>query len=130
ALAAADAGLVTAMHDPTEGGVATALAELATASQVGLELALDRIPVPPLAGRLCAEFGLDPLGTIASGSLLASCLPSNGPALQALWAASGRDSTVIGQALPAEQGLRATCAGRPVPFPTFTTDELTRLWAD
>jgi hydrogenase maturation factor len=130
ALAAADAGLVTAMHDPTEGGVATALAELAAASQVGLEVALELIPVPPLARRLCAEFGLDPLGTIASGALLASCAPGNVAALQALWKAGGRESAVIGRALHEAEGLRATRNGAPAPFPSFAADELTRLWAD
>lgn len=129
ALAAADAGLVTAMHDPTEGGVATALAELAAASNVGLAVELEKILVPPLARRLCAEFGLDPLGTIASGALLAACEPAHAPELQALWAAAGRESAVIGRALPEHEGLRATRNGAPVPFPQFAADELTRLWA-
>lgn len=129
ALLAADAGLVTAMHDPTEGGVATALAELAAAAQVGLRVELDAIPLLPLAQRLCAEFGLDPLGTIASGALLAGCAPQQVAPLQALWAAHGYTSAVIGHALPAAEGLQATRAGQPVPFPTFAVDELARLWA-
>src|SRR4051812_27524411 len=53
---AAQTGVVTAMHDPTEGGVATALLELATAGAVGLTIDLDAIAIPALARRLCAEF--------------------------------------------------------------------------
>jgi hydrogenase maturation factor len=64
------AGRVTAMHDPTEGGIVTALWELAEASQKTLQVDPDAIPVPPLAGRVCAAFGIDPLCSIASGSLL------------------------------------------------------------
>jgi hydrogenase maturation factor len=130
ALAAADAGLVTSMHDPTEGGVATALSEVAAASGVGIEVELDRIPVASLTRRLCAEFGLDPLGTIGSGALLATCAPANVERLQALWQAQGRPSAVIGRALPVPGLLSATRSGVPCPFPTFLADEITRLWAE
>src|SRR5512143_12881 len=54
---AARAG-ATAMHDPTEGGVAAALFELATASGRRLVAELDRVPVHPYTARLCARFGL------------------------------------------------------------------------
>ncbi len=67
ALAAAEAELATAMHDPTEGGVATGLWELADASGCGLEVELDEIPVAPVTAAACAAFGLDPLGTIRVG---------------------------------------------------------------
>ncbi|MYH61892.1 MAG: hypothetical protein F4148_09050, partial [Caldilineaceae bacterium SB0675_bin_29] len=63
ALAAAKSGLVTAMHDPTEGGVATGLWELADASSCGLEVELGTVPVTRLTAAACAVFGLDPLGT-------------------------------------------------------------------
>ena len=85
ALLAADAGLVTAMHDPTEGGVATGLLEMALAADAGLAIDLDAIPVPDLARRLCAVFDLDPLGTIASGALLATAAEADVPALLQLW---------------------------------------------
>src|SRR5438034_9233722 len=60
---------VHAMHDPTEGGIATALHELADAAGVGLRIDRDRIMVLPEGKLLCEAFGLDPLGTIASGAL-------------------------------------------------------------
>jgi hydrogenase maturation factor len=129
ALLAADARLVTAMHDPTEGGVATALFELALAANVGLFIDLDTISVPGLAGRLCAAFGLDPLGTIASGALLATAHAEATSDLLAAWHALGWPCAVIGRVLPHEEGLRACRAGRPVPFPRFDVDEIARLWA-
>jgi hydrogenase maturation factor len=64
------AGHVTAMHDATEGGVVTALWELAEASGKTLRIDARSIQVSSLARRICAVFGMDPLCAIASGSLL------------------------------------------------------------
>ncbi len=64
------AGRVTAMHDPTEGGLASALWELAEASRTRLVVDPRAVPVPDLAGRVCAALGVDPLASIASGALL------------------------------------------------------------
>jgi hydrogenase maturation factor len=128
ALLAAEAGLVTAMHDPTEGGVATGLLELALAAGLGVEVQLDAVPVPPLGRKLCAVFGLDPLGVIASGALLATAVPENVEPLLRLWAAAGWPAAVIGRILPQAGEHRATRHGAPVPFPTFAVDEITKLW--
>jgi hydrogenase expression/formation protein HypE len=64
------AGRVNAMHDPTEGGLAAALWELAEASGRTLTIDAAAIPIPALAARVCAAFDIDPLSTIASGALL------------------------------------------------------------
>jgi hydrogenase maturation factor len=129
ALLAAATGLVTAMHDPTEGGVASGLLELAFAAGLGLRVDLDAIPVPDLAQRLCAEFGLDPLGTIASGALLATARPEHAEVLMGEWAAAGYEATVIGRIEPASQGVSAHRGGEPYPFPRFVVDEITKLFA-
>ncbi len=120
---------VHAMHDPTEGGIATGLFELAQAAQIGLEIDLDAIPVPALAARLCAEYGLDPLGTIASGALLATCAPHAADAILAAWQAQGWPGRVIGRATQPGAPLTARRDGRVVDFPTFAADEITKLWA-
>jgi hydrogenase expression/formation protein HypE len=127
-LLAADAGLVTAMHDPTEGGVATGLLELALAGGVGIEIELDAIPVLPLARDLCVVFGLDPLGVIASGALLATAAPANVERLLELWGNAGWQGTVIGRILPQAGAYRALRSGHSAPFPTFAVDEITKLW--
>jgi hydrogenase maturation factor len=67
---ALQAGRVTAMHDPTEGGLAAALWVLAEAANCSLVVDLAAVPIPPLAARICAAFSLDPLAAIASGALL------------------------------------------------------------
>lgn len=128
ALAAAKAGLVTAMHDPTEGGVATGIWEMAQAAGVGVTVDLDAIPVNPLAGELCRAFDLDPLGTIASGALLATARAEDVSPLLQLWADIGWAGRVIGEITPPGSDCVATRAGLPVPFPRFPVDEITKLW--
>jgi hydrogenase maturation factor len=128
ALLAADAGLVTAMHDPTEGGVATGLLELALAAGLGIEIELDAIPIHPLARDLCAVFGLDPLGVIASGALVAAAPVENVDRLLDIWGAAGWQGTVIGRILPQPGVYTALRDGQPAPFPTFAVDEITKLW--
>ena len=76
---ALQAGRVTAMHDPTEGGLAGALWELAEACGHALWVDPARVPVPPLAARVCAAFGIDPLASIASGALLLSAPELDAP---------------------------------------------------
>jgi hydrogenase expression/formation protein HypE len=61
---------VSAMHDPTEGGVAGGLHELADAANVGFKVYEKDILVPEETRKICAHFGVDPLQLISSGSLL------------------------------------------------------------
>ncbi|HUV97967.1 MAG TPA: AIR synthase-related protein, partial [Candidatus Paceibacterota bacterium] len=63
-------GHVRAMHDPTEGGVAGGIHELADASNVGFKVYGDRIPIAMETLKVCEFFGIDPLQLTASGSLL------------------------------------------------------------
>lgn len=128
ALLAAQTGVVTSMHDPTEGGIATGLMEVATAARVGLEVDFDRIQVPELAGRLCAEFGLDPLGTIASGALLATTAPPNAQKILDLWQTHGWPASIIGRIIAQDSGLRGRRHGLDCSFPEFAADEITKLW--
>jgi hydrogenase maturation factor len=117
------------MHDPTEGGVATGLWELADAAGVGLTVEAERIPVLPDGAALCREFGLDPLGTIASGALLLALAPTDaGIVLHAL-ARAGIEAAFIGRVVPAEGGVVLTRGGRSAPLPRFDQDEITRLFA-
>ena len=64
-----------AMHDPTEGGLATALAELAAGAACGLAIDLDTVPFLLETAAICEALGLDPLGLLASGALLAVVAP-------------------------------------------------------
>ena len=126
--AAAATGYVTAMHDPTEGGVATGLLEMAVAAGTGLEVDLDAIPVAAPGRELCAVYGLDPLGVIASGALLATCAPPHVEAVLAAWRDHGWTGAVIGRVTAYSAALVALQNGKIVPFPIFPADEITKLW--
>jgi len=90
------AGHVTAMHDPTEGGVVTALWELAQACGKTLRIDPHRIPVPALAQRVCDVFGVDPLCSIASGALLITVSPQGATATCEALIHAGIDCAEIG----------------------------------
>ena len=127
--AATRTGLVTAMHDPTEGGVASGLVEMALAADAGLDVDLDALPIADLSRRLCAAFDLDPLGVIASGALLATAAPQHVGAVLAAWRECGWPGAVIGHITPHAGIYSARRDGKPAPFPHFAADEITKLWA-
>jgi hydrogenase expression/formation protein HypE len=127
---ACELATVHAMHDPTEGGIATALHELAAAAGVGLRIDRDRIMVLPEGRALCEAFGLDPLGTIASGALLMTMTPAEaGIVLHAL-AREGIDCHFIGQVVAPEQGVTLMDGARQWPLPVFTRDEIAKLFEE
>jgi hydrogenase maturation factor len=117
------------MHDPTEGGVMTGLLEMARAAGSGITVNLDAIPVPEESARLCQEFGLDPLGTIASGAILAAVAAADAARFAETLSAAGYPTTRIGQITAADAELVALRAGESVPWPTFATDEITKLFS-
>ena len=121
---------VRAMHDVTEGGLATALRELAAATGRGVLVHRDRIPVSAGTRRICDLLGADPLGLIASGSLLVCCDPEEAPALLAALAAAGIAGADIGELTEEGAGVVALERDLPAPWPHFATDEAARLLTD
>ena len=130
ARAACGAARVHAMHDPTEGGVATACWELAQAADVGLYVDRERIPVLREGRVLCEAFGLDPLGTIASGSLLLAVDPADAAGVTAACRAAGIDCAQIGRVTEASQGVSLATGDHARPMPTFPQDQITRIFSE
>lgn len=126
---AAQAGRVTAMHDPTEGGVATGLWELTTASAVGAEINYHALPIAQATQQLCAAFGLDPLGAISSGALLIGCTPDSADAILAALRDANLAAARIGTVRPPSFGLQLRRGDQLTPLPTFPVDEIARLFA-
>ena len=122
-----EAGGVSALHDVTEGGAATALEELTRAGRHRIRVWPDRIPVFPETTRICRLLGIDPLGLIGSGSLLIVCRGDSGEPLQATLADRGIQATPVGEVLAPGTGVEAVDSdGEPLPWPRFETDELPR----
>lgn len=124
ALLAARLG-TTAMHDPTEGGLAAGLHEMAAAS--GVCLRVDRAHSlwwePALV--LCHAVGADPWATLASGTLLAAFGAKKATGVVEAFAAAGYEVAAIAVA---EEGDGVTdTAGEPLSWPE--RDELSRVLA-
>jgi len=118
-----------AMHDVTEGGLATALRELAVACGHGMIVHRERVPLLPATRRVCELLGADPLGLIASGSLLVCCRPDETEALLRALAGEHIAATVIGEVSERGAGVSALAHGLPAPWPEFAADEAARLLA-
>jgi len=127
AMVATDSGTVHAMHDPTEGGVATALHELAWAAGVGLMVHSEVIPVFPETQALCNHYHLDPLGLIASGALLIVAPDKQVTAILGALTDAAIRATVIGEITERSQGVKMTTADGICDLPLFEQDELTRI---
>ncbi len=119
---------VHAMHDPTEGGLATGLLEMATAAEVGLIVDMEAIPIIPQCEEFCRTLGLDPLGLIASGALLAAVAPGDASKLIATLEADGTPAFEIGRVVDADQGVKLRTPDGLREMPTFERDELARFF--
>lgn len=128
ALTAAATRCVSAMTDATEGGLATALHELARAAGVGVLIEAGQVPLRPETQRLCAEFGLDPFGLIASGMMIMTAPPEKVGTLQAQMAEAGVPCTAIGRITPAAEGCKLAKNGQMLDLPYFAHDELTKIF--
>ena len=89
------------MRDPTRGGLAATLNELAHQSKVGFRLDEDAIPVKPEVAAACELLGLDPLYVANEGKLIAVVAPEEAEIVLAAMRAHplGRCAAVIGEAI-------------------------------
>ena len=117
---------VNSMHDPTEGGLATALHELASASGLGIAVEEGSIPVLPECKSVADLLGLDPLGLLASGALLITLHSSEVPKLLRALQSEGITGWEIGQVLDQEEGSIMIGNKGEVDLPVFSRDELAR----
>jgi hydrogenase expression/formation protein HypE len=129
ALAACGVARIHAMHDPTEGGVATALHELAEASGVGLRINKERIPIYPETQRVCQELGLDPLGLLASGTLLLVVASEDCGRVIGILEGERIAVANIGEVTPAREGINLIQGKAISPMPLFSQDEVARALA-
>ena len=98
---------VHCMKDPTRGGVATTLNEMALGSEVSIALFEQAIPVHPEVRGACEILGLDPLTIANEGKMLAIIAPDKvDAALLAMRSHPlGRDAVVIGEVQAEPAGM-------------------------
>jgi hydrogenase expression/formation protein HypE len=106
AMAQAGGAAVHTLRDPTRGGLASALNEIATASSVGIEIDEPALPVPDPVQAACEILGLDPAHVANEGCLIAFIAPERADAVLAAMRSrpEGRDSVRIGTVREADPG--------------------------
>ena len=127
ARAAAGTPGVTAMHDVTEGGVATAVREMADRAGLGVAVAETEIPRFYESKRLMKRFSLDILGAVGSGALLVACAEGSVDDLLERLGAAGGPGFVIGRFVRRSEGLRLVRGSARRDLPVFERDEVARL---
>lgn len=119
---------IHSMHDPTEGGLATGLYEMARASGVGMLVYGDRIDILPESQRLCLQYGLDPLGTITSGSLVLATDTENSQKVLEAYINAGMRASVIGRVEETSFGIKIIKDGEMTDLTWSEKDEITRIF--
>jgi hydrogenase expression/formation protein HypE len=101
AMVAAGGAGIRVMRDPTRGGLAATLNELANRSGVGFQIDEEAIPVKAEVAAACEFLGLDPLNVANEGKLVAIVAPEAAPAILAAMRAHplGREAAEIGCAV-------------------------------
>ena len=120
---------IHSMHDVTEGGIVTGLREIAAASGLGLAVEEGSIPILPATVEVCHALDLDPLGLLASGSLLITLSPEDVPSLLSSLEKKGIDGWEIGRMMPKEEGLISIGRTGEIELPQFSRDELARYFS-
>ena len=110
-----DAG-VTSMHDATEGGVIGGLLEVAAASNKGIRVDRDAIPIRPEVVAVCDHVGIDPYTAISEGTLIATVVPGRAGAYVTALAGAGIDAAVVGEILSLDEGRTVVTEGREEPL--------------
>jgi hydrogenase expression/formation protein HypE len=98
--------MIHVLRDPTRGGVATSLNEIAETSGVGIKLFEDNIPVKPEVLGMCELLGLDPLYLANEGKLLAFVGPRDAEAVLSVMQKDpvARDACIIGEVISDNPG--------------------------
>jgi hydrogenase maturation factor len=118
----------SAMHDVTEGGLATALEELSIAGSHKIKIYIDKIPVFPETRKISGLLDIDPLGLIGSGSLLICSRKEGCDKLMASIRDAGIEIACIGEVTDKGHGVNAYRKNRQVGWPAFEVDEITKLF--
>jgi hydrogenase expression/formation protein HypE len=97
---------IKSMHDPTEGGLATGIAEICRASNSGVIIDKSKIIIFPESLELCKFYNLNPLNTLASGALLIAIDDNESSSLIDLLKNNNIPAAKIGRFVPKEKGLK------------------------
>lgn len=119
---------IHAMHDPTEGGLACGLFELAYSSSTGVLIDYNSIKILPESEKLCKIYNLNPLGTISSGSLLITLDEKDSIDLIDLLIKNEIYAVKIGKIVEKKEGLKIVKDGIKNKLVYSDKDEITKIF--
>jgi len=122
---------ISCMRDPTRGGLATILNEVASKSKVGIEIDESSVPIKESVKGACELLGLDPFYVANEGKLVAFVKEKDAPkVLKAMKAHKyGKGSKIIGKVSTQKKGLVVlnTCIGGKRILEEFSGEQLPRI---
>ncbi|MHA1933375.1 MAG: AIR synthase family protein [Promethearchaeota archaeon] len=120
---------IKSCHDPTEGGIYTAIAEMTIASMTGVIINEEKITILPEPKIFSKMFNLNPYNTISSGSLLIAVNQEDSSKLIDLLRKNNIDAEKIGKFVSKDKGLRVKKKdGKLCPLEYSETDEITKIF--
>lgn len=121
-----ETGGVTGLHDVTEGGLAMAVHEIASASGLGAVVDACAVPVLPETTAVAQALGLDPLGMLGSGSLLATVDPDQVNNVIVAGEQAGFSVANVGHLHANDDQIMLQRGDTREPMPRFDTDEVSQ----
>ncbi|MDI3475991.1 MAG: hydrogenase expression/formation protein HypE [Thermococcaceae archaeon] len=119
---------VHAMHDPTEGGIANGLHEMADSAGLGFRVVAERIPIREETRQICEFYKLNPLALISSGALLIAVRRDKAEAVVQKLLENSINASIIGEFLDQEDKRVIVEKGIEKPLERPVSDELWKVF--
>ena len=124
---ALESAALSSGHDPTEGGIATGICEIALRSDVGAVILEDNIRIRTVTRKLCRAFALDPLGLLSSGVFLFTAAPPEAEKAVSLLQAQSIPASTIGTITDRSGEILLKSRETVREIPRFDRDEIIRI---
>jgi len=116
------------MHDPTEGGIATALHELCEFGDVSCEIEFEKINFLPNFVEVCKDLEIDPMGSISSGCLLIICKQEDENIITSKYKSIGIPANIIGKTTNREKDNIIKKNKEKINLKRFDQDEILKIF--
>ncbi|RPI01619.1 MAG: hydrogenase expression/formation protein [Calditrichaeota bacterium] len=120
---------IRAFHDPTEGGLATAVHEITMATGLGAIIHYEKIPILTEAKLICDLLDLEPIGCISSGALICIVPPKSVQSLLRAFSQHHIIAEEIGKLLAVEEGVTLMRGGIRQRLPIYPMDEVLKIFS-
>jgi hydrogenase expression/formation protein HypE len=127
---ALEAGQVVKMHDPTEGGIATAIHEITELGEVGCKIQFKKIKFVESFKETCQKLRLNPLGVISSGCLLIISEQENSNKIIEALKKNKISASIIGKTTKKEKGNIININDKLIKLERFDQDEIIKIFKE